>query len=79
MSSDKPLPKLSNVYCMAITIVGVLPPLTKANEAEQNEAQRQFIAAIRRALYESWPDFEPGHPPMSITVITLPELRANDA
>jgi hypothetical protein len=79
MATDKPLPKLSNVHCMTITIVGVLPPITKANEDAENEAQRQFIAAIQRALYEAWPTFQPGHPPMSITIVTLPELRTPDA
>jgi len=74
-----PLPKRSDVECMTITIVGVLPPITKANQDDWNEARRQFMQAIERALYESWPTFQPAYPPVSITVVSLPELRKPDA
>lgn len=79
MSSDKPLPKLSNVECMTITIVGVLPPITKANQDEWNKSRQQFMAAIERALLETWPSFQPAYPPVIINVVSLPELRSNDA
>lgn len=64
---------------MTITIVGVLPPITKANEAAEHEAQRAFLAEIGRAVYAAWPSFQAGHPPITITVVTLPEVRPSDA
>lgn len=79
MATDKPLPQRSDVECMTITIVGVLPPITRANEDAHNKARQQFMAAIERALFESWPTFQPAYPPIVITVVSLPELRQPDA
>lgn len=79
MAQDRPLPKRSNVECLTITIVGVLPPLTKQNEAREQANMQGFMEAIRQALTTFWPDFEPGTPPVTITVVSLPELRSNDA
>jgi len=72
------LPKLSNVECMTITIVGVLPPITKDSEAAEQVNMQGFMEAIRQALFAFWPSFEPGHPPVTITTVTLPELRTPD-
>ena len=79
MSSDRPLRKRSDVDCMTITIVGVLPPITKQNEKREQANMQGFMDAIRQALITFWPDFEPGHPPVSITIVSLPEVRSNDA
>jgi hypothetical protein len=79
MSSDKRLPKASDVECMTITIVGVLGPITKANEAAEQANMQGFMEAIRQAIFAFWPDFQPGYPPVAITTVTLPELRSNDA
>ncbi len=76
MSSDKPLPKRSDVECMTITIVGVLGP-TKG--VDVNAQLSAFVQAVEKAIYEHYPSFEPGHPPLTISVVSLPELRTPDA
>ena len=61
----------SNVECLQITIVGALPPATDA----VNEQLRAFMTAVEAALMAHFPDFVPGYPPVTFTVVTLPELR----
>ena len=77
MSSDKPLPKRSDVECMTITIVGVLGPIRDADAA--NAQFSAFRQAVERAIRSHYPDFVPAHPPVVIAVVSLPELRTPDA
>lgn len=79
MPQDRRLPRASDVECITITIVGALPPITKANERAEQVNMAGFMEAVRQALTAFWPDFVPGYPPVTITTVTLPELRQSDA
>lgn len=77
MDTDRPLLKRSEVECMTITIVGVLGPITDADAA--NAQIRALLQDIEAAVYAHYPGFQPAYPPVTITVVALPELRSNDA
>jgi len=77
MPMDKPLLPRSDVECMTITIVGVLGPIPDADAA--NAQLSALLQDIEAAVYAHYPGFQPAHPPVAITVVSLPELRANDA
>lgn len=60
-------------HCFTIVVVGTLPPLTRANEADERAKIGELTRRMEQAFRDIYPDMAYGHPPLTITIVELPE------
>lgn len=60
-------------HCFTITIVGTLLPVTRENEVEEQKKIALLLGQVETSYRSIYPDAKYGRPPVTITVVELPE------